>query len=452
MMKTWSYWPLKPVQLPLSIYTTQKQTSRFGLNNCYNQTVIKRLKSALFSGTSKDTLISLSGSVMVAIAGMVFSIVVARTLAPARFGVFSSIYALAMILSSLGDIGISSALINFLPKQPQNRQLIVSLAFWVQIVIGSVLLLAAISLIPFKEIIIPKSRSIHFVLLGLLGLVFCIQVFSVAVFKAEKKFFFAALISALDSWLKLSFIGLFFWFTPPLSIVKILLAALSASTIAAIIGLSFEFKGIRRLFPKQQAKEIFNFTKWITIMQVFNVFIGRLDTMLLNALHSDVAAGIFAAASRVTLVFVLLVSSLGGVVSPRFSGFSEKRHTLQYLKKLTLMVLCIAAFMAVTSLFAPVIIELVFGSEYRAAVPIFQALTVAMIPFLFTIVTISPLIYTFNQPNFVAKVTVSQVIILTVVNILLIPRLGAIAPAIGLAVSNLFTLTLTSLKLRKMLL
>lgn len=393
----------------------------------------------------------MTGNALVAIAGMIFSVILARTLdGPSEFGVVSSLLAIASILGSLGDIGITSTLINFLPKQPNNRQAIVSLAFWAQIVIGLIIITSMVSLSTFKHIFVPGSSTIHFFILGLLGLVLCIEVFSTAVFRAEKRFFWASAITALDSWVKI-FLVILLSLRHSLTVTTVLIASLLAAILAAGLGLSFEFRKLRLIFPKQQVRQILQFTKWIFVMQIFSVFISRLDIILLNALSSSYDAGIFAAAARVSLVFVIIVSSLGGVVSPRFSSFSQKEAIVGYLKKIILLTTGVAGLMLVFAAAAPLIISLVFGSKYAPAIPVFRALTLSMIPFLYTIVTINPLIYTFNKPDFVAKVTVVQVLLLSGINIWLIPLYGAFAPTIALAVTNVFVLFLTSWKLRKLL-
>jgi O-antigen/teichoic acid export membrane protein len=101
--------------------------------------------------------------------------------------------------------------------------------------------------------------------------------------------------------------------------------------------------------------------------------------------------------------------------------------------------------------FAPLIVNLVFGPKYVAAIPIFRYMTLAMIPFLFSILTVTPIIYSFNQPDFIAKTTILQVILLIGIDILLIPSLGAAGPALSLAISNVVVLILTGGKLFQLL-
>lgn len=411
---------------------------------------MQRITRLLWSSTSKDAFITLIGNASVAIGGMLFTVIAARALAPENFGVFSALFALVTLSGSLSDLGISSALVNFIPKLPANRHLILSITFWTQLVIALLLTLITLLFVPLHSRLFPGSLPIHLVVLAVWTFVAVFETFSQSLLKAEKKFVFTSIVMAVSSWLKLGFTFALF-LVGEVNIQNILFAGVAASSLATAIGFAHELKNIRPLFPRPQAMEIFHFAKWIALMRVFSVAISRVDVILLNAMAGNFQAGIFSAASRVALLFALMVSTLGSVVAPRFSGFTKKEHTLSYLKKLTLLISGVAVLMLISMAFAPLIINLVFGPEYAPAIPVFRALVLAMLPFLFTIITVNPLIYTFNLPNFVAIATVVQVVSLIGLDLLLIPRYGAYGPIIALAASNLLVLLLTGRKLYSLL-
>ena len=257
-------------------------------------------------------------------------------------------------------------------------------------------------------------------------------------------------MQVIDSLAKLSLVSVFF-FNYQLTIGLALASNIISVILSTTYGLKQEHKKLPLIFPKVYLKKIFSFAKWIGLSRVFGVAVSRIDILLLNLIHSSFAAGIFAAASRVGLVFALIVSSLGSVVSPRFSAFTKRSETISYLKKLFLLVSLISIVMLLMVILAKPIILLVFGIKYQEAIPVFQVLTIALIPFLFSIITSTPIIYTYNQPSFFAKITILQTVTLVTLDILLIPSLGAFAPAISLGVSNVLILLLGGLRLRKLL-
>lgn len=405
-----------------------------------------KIKSLFVSQTSKDTLISFVGLSTIATVGMVFSILTARGLGPSLFGLFSALNALVTLLSGIGDFGISSALVNFLPKVKDSRSTLISVTFWFQIIVSLIITLVLLSLSFFRQSIIPGSSFVHFGIIAILTGVYVLQGFALGIFNAERKFFQASFIQGMDSVIKLSIVaGLFF--TNTLNIELALLANLLSCIISITYGFYGEFKNIRLIFPRHQLREIFKFSKWIAISRVFSVMISRVDVLLLNLMVGSYQAGLFAASSRIALLFALLVSSIGSVTAPRFSAFVNKADIKRYLKKVALMVGGVSILMLLTVLIADPLVRTIFGDKYVPAIPIFRALTIAMIPFLLSVVTSQPLIYSFNQPKFFSRVTILQVLIIVVLDLILIPRYQALGPTISLGISNTIVLILSGWKL-----
>ena len=412
--------------------------------------MISKIKRLIFSDTSKDTLVSLVGNGLVALSGTLFTILVARGMTPPQFGTLSALLALAFLLSSLGDLGISSALINFIPKLKSERNTIVSLSFVVQSAVAIILIIVFYIGSFWHEVLVPGSTNYLFFITSLVSAFAVISGFAKNLLKAERKFVYASIIQVLESVVKLIPVGiLYFYFS--LSINDVLLSVLSAIILASIFALYKEFKNITIVFPKYYFKKIFHFTKWVAIMRGFSVAISRVDVILLNALGTNHQAGIYAAASRITMLFALLVSSLGSVVAPRFSSFNKRKQVTSYIKKISLLIGGVSILMVLSILLSPLIVNTVFGSQYAAAIPVFRYLTLAMIPFLLSIITTNPLIYFFNKPNFTALATAIQVGLLVVIEVILIPTMGPMAPTIALAVSNTVVLILTGWKLKKLL-
>jgi len=408
--------------------------------------MIARVKAIVLSSTFLDTFYSLLGNAGVALGGMLFTIILARNLSPAQFGIYSSLWALSVLASSIGDMGLSSALVNFVPKLPQNRNQYVGLTLYLQLGISLFLFLILVVLSPFSDQIIPGSTPYLQFLAAAMTLIYILDNFGLSLLKAEKKFFLSSLIQTIESGNKL----LWLFLAAVLGMVSIplaILVAVFAAIVTTIICLKNEFPQIRWFWPKVQLLEIFTFTKWIALMRVFSVAVARIDILILGKMAGSYEAGIFAAGSRLAILFTLVVSSLSAVVAPRFSSHNSKKQLISYIQKTTVLISLIAAGMLFSALLARPIILLVFGEKYLEAVPVFVALTFAMIPFLLSIITVNPLIYAFNQPAYVAWITVIQVVALVVLDIYLIPTFGALGPTISLGITNTLVLVLTTIKL-----
>lgn len=411
---------------------------------------MERLKKLLLSQTIKDTLISFIGLGFSALVGFVYTVILARVLGPEQFGVFSAVVALVAIVYSLGDLGIASALINFIPKLKDQRSILINTSFWFEVVVGFLILIIFSILAIFHQNIVPGSLVNQLLIAGILAVNYLFIGYVQGIFTAERRFLSYSFTQIIDAGVKIAIVFILLYFSR-LSIEMALLANVISTIFSLIITFGKDFLSIKRSFDRGIFNKLYHFAKWIAVTRIFSVFISRIDIILLNLLSSSFQAGIFAAANRITLLFSLLVSSLGAVINPRFSGFDNKEKVISYIKKLLGLISLVSALMLVSALFAEPIINLVFGDKFAAAIPVFQALTISMIPFIFSLATTPALIYTFNQPRFVARMTAFQVISMIILELILIPKYGSFAPPIALGITNTIVLLVSGIKLFNLL-
>ena len=400
--------------------------------------------------TLRDTLISFVGLGTTTILGFFFTIIMARTLGPEKFGIFSSVIALVSIIYSLGDLGIPPALINFLPKLPLQKNNLIGTAFVAQLMACIFAASVFLVLIYFHRFVVPGSRQNYLLLALLITLSYILSGFAQGVFSAQRRFWKLSANQMIDSVIKIALVIVLLSFSR-LDITTALIANVISSFLAFVFTYGREIITLKFHLEMDLLKLILSFSKWIALSRLFSVFIGRVDILILNLLLSSHAAGIFAASSKVTLFFALLISSLNVVVNPRFSGFKTAQETLGYIRKLLLFVIAIAVVMLLCAVFASPIILTVFGQGYREAIFVFRYLTLAMLPFLFSLITTPAIIYTFNRPDLYAKITAVQVGLIIAIDLLFIPQYGVLAPVVATAVSNIFVLIISSLKLKQLL-
>ena len=410
---------------------------------------MQRLKKIFSSPTIKDTFISFIGLGITAVVGFIYTVVLARVLGPEKFGIFSAITALIAIVYSLGDLGIASALINFIPKLKEKRQVLINSSFWFEFVVGLAILLIFGAFSLFHQGIIPGSLSEQLLLAGMIAFNYLLINYAQAIFTAERKFATFSLSQIIDAGVKIALVFVLLS-TSKLSISTAFLANVISTILALLLTFGRELLKIHLQFNQPIFGKIFHFAKWIAVSKIFSVFTTRIDIILLNLMLGSFQAGIFSAASRITLFFSLLISSLGSVVNPRFSGFDTRNKIVGYMRKLILLIGTVSFFMILSALLAKPIITVVFGDKYLSAIPVFQVLTLAMIPFMFTLITTPALMFSFNQPAFIAKLTALQVMVMISLDLIFIPRFGAFAPAYALGIGNTLVLLASILRLRSL--
>lgn len=411
---------------------------------------MKRLKELLFSQTSRDTLISLVGLAGTAGIGFIYTVILARYLEPASFGVYSSITALASIIYSVGDFGFTSAIINFLPKLKEKKQSVINTGFTFQFIVSISFLVVFIVISSLNNVIIPGSFPYHLILAGILVLNYLMFNLIQSIFSSERRFWRISIGQVVDSSIK---IGLVFILlsTSKLSIATALTANIISSFLALIFTFGRRFFQLKLKIDKPIFSSMVVYAKWIAISRVFTVMVSKIDVLLINLFASSFLAGIYSAANRITLVFALLISSLNSVVNPRFSSFDTKEKIRSYIHKLFWFVGAFASLMLIMIVLANPLINFVYGDKYTQAIPVFQALTLGMIPFLFSIIVTPPMLYSYGQSSLFAKVSALQVTAMVVLEILLIPKLGAYAPAIALGTTNAIATLFLGIKLRYLL-
>ncbi len=373
----------------------------------------------------------------------------ARSLSPEKFGVFSALTSLVAILYSLGDLGIGPAIINFLPRHRNQETKIISTSFWFQYAVGLVVAIGLWLIANQNNIIIPGSLPGHFYLVGSLCFNYILIGWAQSVLTAKRDFLRISLSQIIDSVIKI--ILVYYLYTDSGLSISLALAANALSVcIALFLIFSKELIVVPLKFDKKTFVNLFHFSKWIALSRFFSVFYSKVDILLLNLLGTSFQAGIFAASSRITLLFAIIVSSLGSVINPRFAHFTLRKDFLNYSKKVFLLISGLAVILLLTVLFAKPIVVFVFGEKFSESIKVFQLLSLSMIPFLYSAIFTAATLYTFQIPSFYAFLTFLNLGITVVANLILIPKIGYFAPIYGSLIGNTTCLILSAWKVKQL--
>lgn len=399
--------------------------------------------------TIKDGFLVGLGTFSTALFGFLFTIIMARSLTLDQFGVFSALTSLVAILYSIGDLGVGPAIINFLPRHKSLEIKIISTSFWFQYAIGLILALIFWGLASYSSILVPGSLPGHFYLTGSLVFNYILIGWAQSVPTAKKSFLKISLSQTIDSLIKILIVYMLYK-TSGLSISLGLLANAISVCLALFLVFWKDLFSVPLQFSKKVFTDLYHYSKWIAVSRLFSVFYSKIDILLLNLLGNSFQAGIFAASSRITLLFTIIVSSLGLVINPRFASFRAKKDFLLYTKKVFLLISGVAFLLLLTVVFADKIIDFVFGIQFAQSVRVFQLLSISMIPFLYSSIFTAAILYTFQLPIFYALLTFLNLGITIAVNLLFIPKIGYFAPVFGSFIGNTICLLLGFWKVKKL--
>jgi O-antigen/teichoic acid export membrane protein len=204
-----------------------------------------------------------------------------------------------------------------------------------------------------------------------------------------------------------------------------------------VVIAGFSFLGTGFLFVKV-GKDIYSkllrFSGWLGVNRAISSISGRLDVQMLAAMAGATVTGFYSISSRLALFIVLLISSFSSVLAPRLASFGDKERERVYVKKAFLATIPFILGVIFWIVIAEPFITILFGTKYLPSVPYFRALAASMIPFIVTAPSVPTIIYAIKKPIYIGVFSFFQLIAIFLINLILIPKVGAFAPSIAFGV------------------
>ena len=399
-------------------------------------------KGMLLSGTAKDTFILFTGNVGSAFWSFLFTLFVARSLSVYDFGIFSAALNLVMILASIADIGISTGSVNFVSAhtargEHEKADQYIKAAFVTRLLI--VLAVSAVIIIfaPFISKTFLATRDPKIAIWSAIIPIFLFpDLFFPYILQAKKKFLHSTLIDNAFYFVRLLF-AFAFYAVGALTMTKAFWAFGAGFVVSLLLILYFMKTGFLRAKPrKEEYKKLLKFSGWIGVNRIISSISGRLDIQMLAVMAGAFATGLYSIPSRLASFIVVLAASFSSVLAPRLAGFGDKQTEKKYIVKSLLALIPITVGIIFWIIIAKPFILTLFGDKYLESVPVFQALAAAQIPFLFTVPSVSAIIYSMKKTIFIGAFSFFQIAAIFLLNFILIPKFGVFGPTITLGVTN----------------
>jgi O-antigen/teichoic acid export membrane protein len=410
-----------------------------------------------FQVLARGGALNLLGVVVSGSMQLVLTVVVARGVGASGTGAFFEAVALFTILSNVGELGADTGLVKILPRYRalnRNRDLgtVVQIALWPVILFGIGMGAATWLLAP--ELTSLLSHAQHgaqvqsylrtfapFIPLGAITTVVLAGtrgMGTMAPFVMVQNVFLPAIRPVLIA--AALYLGL--------GTLAVALGWAAPVGAAFLLGMLFLLRLVIRarkadpgLSPgdtRDIAREFWSFAGPRALAAVFGITITWLDVLLVGAfMHSTQQAGIYAAASRLSVLGASMLSAVGMAIAPQVSelatlGKMREAESLFQVGTWWLMALTWPVYITL-AIFAPFLLQ-VYGHRFAAGT---AALTILCLAQLFNLgtgnVTIVLLMVgksSWNMFNAAASLAVNIGL-----NIVLIPRLGITGAAIAWAAS-----------------
>jgi O-antigen/teichoic acid export membrane protein len=258
-----------------------------------------------------------------------------------------------------------------------------------------------------------------------------------AILQARKKFLQSALMDNAFYIARLVF-AFGFYIVGALTMPKAFLAfgaGFLITVIQSIIYIKTDFLSSKP--TAVEYKKLLGFSGWIGVNRIVSSVSGRLDIQMLAAMAGAFATGLYSIPSRLASFIIVLGGSFSAVLAPRLAGFGNRETEKRYILKSLLALLPITAGIIFWIIIAKPFMLLLFGTKYLASVPVFQALAAAQIPFLFTVPSVSAIIYSMKKTVFIGVYSFFQIAAIFLLNLIFIPKYGPFGPTITFGITNL---------------
>lgn len=363
--------------------------------------------------------------------GLLFYILVARSLSVAGFGYFSYLLALGLLGAEVSDLGLSSALVKF--GSADNFPASFTLVAGQRVAVGILVSLIFIVLSLFGDHLLIYSAAVAVSLIFFQGLI------SQSLIARQKYEWFvganlAGNLLRLFLVFVLANIGL-------LTTVSTLVVFCLANGLSALVGsLPVVSQFGTRLISLSSARRIlpsvFRYSRWLAVSYGLASVSAKIDMPLIYGLSGGVAAGVYSSAQKLTSVFPQVMASVEGVFAPKLSRGDSPLGFRGYLLVASLL----AAGSLILILLSPGLILLVFGAKYLNSIPIFQWLMVGIALFFLSGPFSTGVVYQKGRTVYHLGGSALQLVMTVSLYLLLIPTYGILGAAFTFVASQAFNL------------
>lgn len=411
----------------------KKYFSRFNFSYLY---------TLALSQTAKSTYLTSVGAGINAFLGFVFTILVARSVSPADFGLFSVVLNLTTVLLVIADVGFSSSILRFLPqairdgKKKKARQ-IIKLAFLTTLIIsGFLAFLIFIFSKPLATGVFVQPRLVlPFVIASFSIVGLSLSYLLVSILQGQQRFLFGV-ITEVSLMAVRVFAIIALLFLKRLDLISTMIVFSGTSFVGFLLG--FFFIKPAFLFAKTDfklLKNLFKFGLWVAVARIANAISGRIDTLMLVRFIDPDGVGYYAAAQKMTFIFPVLVTGVTVVLSPKMAALKTLEEVKVFGKKALLLVSSLFPLVFILFILSPQLVIWIYGSAYIQSNLIFRYLLLSSVFFIATTVPTIIILYHLGSAKFFAFLSVLQLVLVFLINLFLIPKIGAIGPAISLAIA-----------------
>lgn len=379
--------------------------------------------------------------------GFGVSLLLAGTMDPREYGVFSLLMGVLLTAAALSDLGIGIPFVRFYVQQ-DLEEASVSQAFarfvygtrlWLSL---TAMILSSVFLFAFGDSYFQRSLPAWMLALGaLLVLSEGLSAFFVALLQARKHFGKLSFLVVQPNALRVLLLAILA-FAGGVTLTEAFLV-FAGTLFANMIAGKWFSRDVRALWnPLGQIKnyrQAVSWTRWTFVQTISNVFVAKFDLLALGAyaIGRDVV-GSYALALAFGSILVVMQTSVMTVLLPHVSALKSAEATSTYRRR----ALRLTGLLAIGSACALIVgwwtISTFYALNYPDAPELFLSigggLTVSALVTPWTLLS-----YALNKPQIPAYQNLMAIAVLGVSSFILVPRFGAHGMGVSVLLSRLLS-------------
>jgi O-antigen/teichoic acid export membrane protein len=384
--------------------------------------ILRRLRERDFTGDTgkaiKNSIFNLSTNFVAKVGSILFTIIMARMLLPELFGLYSLALSTIVLLSFFSDLGISTALIQFISKELGKKN--GNPSKYYNYLFNLKIKLSFLATIGLLLIAYPISHWYYNkpIFLALIAGAFYI-------FANNLLTFFTSLHQAYNDFSKTLTKEIIFQVARlifiPLAIIMFLRYSTEFFLFSVFISLSLSYAiSLAYLYIKKpkynkdkleefERKETISFILPLTVTGLSGMFFGYIDMFMLGRFVQPEFIGYYQAA-------LALIGSAGaligfsGALFPLFSRLSGVKLKSLFRQSVFYTLLLAAAGVVATYFLSGIVINIIYGKEYILSILILKIFAI-MLVFDSPIGIYSSFLISQSRPLIVAKILIVSTII-----------------------------------------
>lgn len=402
--------------------------------------MIGKLSAVLKNKTIKNAGYLIAGKVIQMMFGLVVTLLTARYLGPSNYGLISYAGAYTAFFTAICTLGINNVLVKEFVDHPGEEGMVIGTTLGLRAASSIFSSLAIIGITCFIDAGEPVTIAV--VALASLGMVFHIVEAFNYWFQSRLQSKVTAM-ATLCAYMIASVYKVFLLVTGKGVLLFALATSLDYFCLGIILFIQYKkHNGGKLQFSWEYGKKLFGKSKHFILSGMMIAIYGQTDKLMLKQMIGEAEIGYYATAVSICGMWCFILSAIIDSVYPSIMEAAKAKNEETFRKRniqLYALVFYISVFVSICfTVLAEIVVGILYGKSYLPAVVPLRIIT-WYTAFSYLGVARNAWVVAKERQKYLFSIYAASAVANVVLNLLLIPAMGAAGAAIASLVAQVFT-------------